>query len=424
MPPVCGSSRSRATLRILIFGINYAPEVAGIGPYTTGLAEHYASRGNQVSVVTGVPHYPNWTRGRFEKANTSARVRVIRANHFIPQRANAIGRCLYETSWLLSAWRWSLTRPADLALGVVPSLSGAFLASAAARGQRIPFGIIFQDLMGSAATQSGYRGGKRFARLVKRMELGVAEKASGIAIVAEGFREYFEGAGIASQKIVRVRNWAADLVPLVQRDIMRERLHWASDEIVCLHAGNMGQKQALDNVLHAAKLLEENGVKFVLAGDGNDRSRLLRKSKDMQITNVQFLPVQPPGLYESLLQAADILLVNQRASVSDMALPSKLASYFAAGRPVVAAAASQSEAAREVRDAGGIVVGPESPSQLAETCLDLKFDSSSREERGSSHRLYFDRNLNRPIALERYEDFIASVARGTGKVLGETATAN
>ena len=46
--------------RILITTINYAPEETGIAPYSTGLAEHLASQGYQVTTLTGLPHYPAW----------------------------------------------------------------------------------------------------------------------------------------------------------------------------------------------------------------------------------------------------------------------------------------------------------------------------------------------------------------------------
>ena len=47
-------------MRVLIIGINYRPELTGIGPYTADLAEHLASRGDRVTVITGLPHYPGW----------------------------------------------------------------------------------------------------------------------------------------------------------------------------------------------------------------------------------------------------------------------------------------------------------------------------------------------------------------------------
>ena len=47
-------------MRILIIGVNYAPEPTGNAPYTTALARSLARRGHEVHVLTSYPHYPQW----------------------------------------------------------------------------------------------------------------------------------------------------------------------------------------------------------------------------------------------------------------------------------------------------------------------------------------------------------------------------
>jgi hypothetical protein len=92
------------------------------------------------------------------------------------------------------------------------------------------------------------------------------------------------------------------------------------------------------------------------------RVRFVEGARSLRLANVDFLGMQGPGRWEEMMQAPDVLLVNQRESVADMSLPSKLTSYFAAGRPVVAACSPESETAREIREAGaGYVVGPGTP---------------------------------------------------------------
>lgn len=46
--------------RVLIVGINYAPEQVGIGPYSAGLAEALVARGHRVAMIAGKPYYPKW----------------------------------------------------------------------------------------------------------------------------------------------------------------------------------------------------------------------------------------------------------------------------------------------------------------------------------------------------------------------------
>src|SRR5438094_1872688 len=110
--------------RLLIVGINYSPELTGIAPYTTELANHFARRGHSVRVVTGVPHYPEWRRHRIPNQRLVTNPTVSRYLHYVPKRPNAVGRMLYELTWLLSASRSLANDRPDAVIGIVPSLSG------------------------------------------------------------------------------------------------------------------------------------------------------------------------------------------------------------------------------------------------------------------------------------------------------------
>jgi glycosyltransferase involved in cell wall biosynthesis len=169
----------------------------------------------------------------------------------------------------------------------------------------------------------------------------------------------------------------------------------------------MGHKQGLDNLLDTAALLRGAGVRIVLAGDGNDRRRLERRARELALTNLDFIELQPPGHWEAVMQAADVLLVNQRASVTDMSLPSKLTSYFAAGRAVVAAASADSETAREIESAGaGLVVPPTDPAAFRGAILSLVTDHVRAKELGASGRTYAESVLSPTTVLSEYESFL------------------
>jgi glycosyltransferase involved in cell wall biosynthesis len=313
---------------------------------------------------------------------------------------------LYEITWLLSAAR-SLGQRGDVILGVVPSLSGGVLAYLLSRRLKRPYGLIFQDLMGSAASQSGYSGALAVARAAKSIEIFLAKRAQGVAVVADGFRDVFESSGIPASRICRVRNWTRDHKPTATPTETRRRLGWDESDFVCLHAGNMGQKQGLDNLLGAARLLGHGRTRIVLAGDGNDRTRLVEIARREGAENVSFVGVQPEGSFEAMLQAADILLINQRASVRDMALPSKLTSYFASGRPIVAAVSAESETAREIQAAGvGTIVPPESPGRLADAIRGLVKSGKNRNQMSARGEEYVATHLLAEKALPAFDAFL------------------
>jgi len=398
-------------MRVVMFSINYAPDHFGVCPYPPAIADHYAANGHEVTVVTGVPHYPEWTRKAVPPRQQGDRNPAIqRRNHFIPRRPGALGRALYEVSWFISGLRSMAVGRFDAAIGIVPSLSGGMLSNIASNRWKIPFGVVFQDLIGPSALQSGYRGGGQVSGFAKTLELLVARHASRVGVISDAFRPYLVQGGVTSDRIDRVRNWSHPSKATVARDELRHRLAWAPKDFICLHAGNMGQKQALDNVLDAADLLRNDRIRFALAGDGNDRERLERQASARGLTNVQFIGVFGPGEYEALLNASDLLLVNQRASVEEMSLPSKLTSYFVSGRPTVAAASAESATGREVSASGaGLVVQPENPYALADALQGLLRDPELGRAYGERGRDYARTYLTASAALKEYDDFLDRV---------------
>jgi glycosyltransferase involved in cell wall biosynthesis len=112
-----------------------------------------------------------------------------------------------------------------------------------------------------------------------------------------------------------------------------------------------------------------------------------------------------------MLRSADVLILNQRASIEAMALPSKLTSYFASGRPVLAAVSAQSEAAREMRAAGGgILVSPEAPGELARTILELRDDPSRARALGEKGLSYSAQHLGERAACMEFDRFLRFLA--------------
>jgi len=403
--------------RVLITGINYAPEETGIAPYTTKLAEHLAREGYRVTTLAGMPHYPAWRVSDEYSGAATLRERrngvdVERRWHYVPRTQSALRRGLYEGSFLLSGLSSLALPQPDAVIGIVPSLSGGLLARMAAARFRVPYGLVFQDLMGVAAEQSGIAGGGAVSAATRLAEGWAARGASAVGVVAEGMRPYVESLGVKPGVIRRVRNWTHVGEVTVERQAMRAWLGLPADALVCLHAGNMGHKQGLENVIECARLATTAapGMLFVFVGDGNQRAVLEALAARHSLANVRFLPLQSEQVFPSVLAAADVLLVNQRGSVAEMSLPSKLTSYYAAGRPVVAAVAAGSETAREISwSSGGIVTAPDNPAALLAALLRVADDAGLREHLAGSAERWSATVLSAGAALRSYEQLLASV---------------
>jgi glycosyltransferase involved in cell wall biosynthesis len=183
----------------------------------------------------------------------------------------------------------------------------------------------------------------------------------------------------------------------------------------------MGNKQHLEQVLAAADLAQNragpaaSNVRFALMGDGSQRPYLEAEARNRTLKNVMFLPPEPDATYPDVLAAADVLLVAERASVVDMALPSKLTSYAAVGRPVIAAVNPSGATAREVERAGfGIIVAAEQPDRLIESINQLVSDSEAVDRLGAAGRTFAASSLDVGAALRQAEAMVAAIAGDRG----------
>ncbi|MFI1166637.1 glycosyltransferase [Streptomyces sp. NPDC020801] len=396
---------------------NYAPEHTGIGPYATQLAEHWAARGADTHVLAGMPHYPSWRvdpayAGFWRTTESRGGVTVHRRRHTVPARQTAVRRALFEGSLLAHQLAAPPRMPRPHAVvAQMPSLAGAVAAARIARRHRVPFVPVVQDLMGAAAAQSGISGGDRAAAVAARAERYALGRAALVGVIHDSFRPRVEAMGVDPARIRLVPNWSHVARPSRPRAETRARLGWSDDRPVVLHSGNMGLKQGLEVLVGAARL--DTGVDFVLMGDGNQRAMLEERARD--VPNLHFLPPADEADFPDVLAAADVLAVTQRASVLDMSVPSKLTSYFAAGRPVLASVADEGGTADEVRRSGaGVLVEPEDPAALLKAVRDLAADPVAAGRLGSRGPAYVDERLSRAAGLGRLDDLLAeALQQGT-----------
>ncbi len=380
---------------VLVVGINYAPEPTGIAPYTTGIAEHLAGSAASVTVLAGMPHYPSWTvpsshRGRRRVVEPGApdRPRVVRLAHFVPKRQSALRRALYELTFMLHvlvAGRRLPQRP-DLVVAVTPALGGAVAAARLARRFDVPLITVVQDLMARAAGQSGISGGASVSSITARIERHALRRADRVAVVAEAFRPAVERYGVVPGRIDLLPNWSHIRASTSARDEARAELGWSPSAFIVAHTGNIGLKQDLGNVVEAARhLARDHGsrqTEVVVIGDGSQREAIAEQAAD--VPGLRLLAPLDDEQYRLALAAADVLLINERASVADMSLPSKLTSYLAAGRPVLAAVAPAGATATELHrlarsgDPVAMVVPAGDPRRLAEAIDDLRADPALR----------------------------------------------
>lgn len=404
-------------VKVAIVGINYAPERTGIAPYTTRLATGLAARGHDVRVFTGFPHYPQWRRTGpghgLRSEEEVGGVRVQRLNHFVPHSPSWVGRLAMELTFGLQVITSRWAEP-EVVVCITPPLLAMAMAGARIRvmRRRPALGVLVHDLYGRGAAETSMMSG--FAsRAVSKFESAALRTADEVAVIHSGFTaDLVEHLNVDPARIREIRNWTHIGPPDPSASAAFRTAHrWGQGDVIVLHAGNMGRKQGLENVLAAAELAAKEGsnARFVLLGDGNQRAQL--QSASAGLNNLEFIAPVTDEEFTAALGAADVLLVNERPGVAQMAVPSKLTSYFRSGKPILAATDPTGFTAGELTASGaGVRVPADRPDLLLSEAIRLAGDPALSAQLGEAGVRYCYSVLSEDAALDRYEKWIIDLA--------------
>jgi glycosyltransferase involved in cell wall biosynthesis len=241
-----------------------------------------AKRGHDVQVLTGYPHYPQWKRDEatsgFRSDEEIDRVRLRRLSHHVPEDPSWVGRAAMELTFGLQLLTTRWGRP-EVVLCITPPLLAATMSTMRARltWRRPAVGVLVHDLYSRGITETGAASGAS-ARAIRALEVGALRLADGVAVIHAGFAtDLVEHLGVDQRRIREIRNWThVDPPDPAASAAFRSAHRWGADEVVVLHAGNMGYKQGLENVIAAAELAarDDSRARIVMLGDGNQRSSM------------------------------------------------------------------------------------------------------------------------------------------------------
>lgn len=398
-------------VKILLHGINFAPELTGVGKYTGEMAEWLAARGHEVRVVTAPPYYPDWRVGSGYRSGWYATerwqgTRVWRCPMWVPARPGGLKRLLHLASFAASSFplmlRQVFWRP-DVVWVVEPPLFCAPTAWLVARLSGARAWLHVQDYEVDAAFELGLLRGATMRRAVATWERWLMGRFDRVSAISQPMLERAQAKGVDPGRLVFFPNWVdvASIAPPEGPNALRAKLGVTPDQAVVLYSGTMGRKQGLELLAQAAARLQDTaGLVFVFCGNGAGREELVAQCDGLP--NVRFLDLQPLERLGALLGMADIHLLPQQADAADLVMPSKLTGMLASGRPVVATCAEGTELARVVCDRG-LIVPPGDVAALVEAIRELAADTELRARLGANARAYAEEHLSRDMVLSRFE---------------------
>jgi len=407
-------------MKLLILGINYYPELTGIGVYNTEMCEYLTNAGHKVIISTGFPYYPQWKiekqyRKKFFVTENYRGVKIRRSYIYVPPTVTTKTRILHELSFIISSFLNLLfSKRPDMIIVISPPLLLGISAYLIKIFKKVQFIFHIQDLQPDAALALGMIKKNKFIDMLYKIEKFIYKKATLVSVISSGMREKVISKGVPKEKIILFPNWVdTDFIKPIGRQNKFREIYKLNNKFIILHAGNIGVKQGLEIILDVANSMEDiKNLLFLIVGDGVRKQFLVKKAKESAITNIRFLLPQPKELLAEMLSAADVLIITQKGSIVDMVLPSKLLTYMASSTPIIASVNFNSEAARVINQAkSGLIVKPENTETFAKSILRLRDSKKLREELGNNGRSYVSIHFEKSLILTRFQDLIYNLTK-------------
>ncbi len=379
---------------------------------THAFARELVARGHAVTVVAAPLGYMSRApRGGRCKRHLidGVRYRWLR----VPTASgNNVGRIM---GMLLFGCRVCLlrrTKGMDVVMGSSPSPFAAAGAAVLAFRARVPFVMEVRDLWPDSLVALGrIRASHLLVRLLRALERWLYRHAAAAISVLPDAVGVIEERGGPKGKVAWIPN-GIDRAMVGSID----QSSGGSTGLTAIYAGAHGEPNGLDVVLDAAALLvDENRWTFRLIGDGVEKSRLIKRALDEQISNVRFEdPVPKSEIYDVLRQADVFVLPLRRADVFRYGVsPNKLFDYMALARPIVYAIAASNDPVGEAR--AGLSVPPESPVEMAAALRALdEMGAPGRAEMGRRGRDYSFEHHDLCRLAEKLESVLEGSIESTG----------
>jgi colanic acid biosynthesis glycosyl transferase WcaI len=411
-------------MKVLLYSLNYAPELIGIGKYSGELAEWLAANQHKMRVICAPPYYPAWQvtdtykswRYKSEYLNG---VKVLRCPIFVPKKPTTFSRLLHLCSFAISSLPVVLKQTAfkpDVVIVIEPTffcLPSALLLSKLTGAKSI---LHIQDFELDAMLGLGMAKLGILSKVFYALEAFLMRRLDAISTISNSMSVKAAEKTQSKVPVHIFRNWVdTDFIkPQSIPNPLYQELGISNDKQIVIYAGNLGKKQGLEMLLDAAQYLANEAVVFLIFGDGAEKEVLQKKAAILKLNNLFFLPLQPYDQIPALMMLGDVHLVLQKKGVADLVMPSKLTTILSAGGHTLITAEPESELGRLCQKYPGIAecVEPENLTQFVNALH--KMLSIAKSEKPNTNiiaRDYALNKLNKDIVLQNFANILKNLIK-------------
>lgn len=382
------------------------------------MAFELAKRGHEVSVLCGIPNYPEGVYykgyGLFHKRTEAIdSVKIYRCFQSVRGRKakglflslNYLTFAFFGSLWAL--WL-SIFKKFDCVIVHEPSpITQAIPAVLIKKIQKIPFYIWVLDIWPDAMSSGGGIKNKRILSAMTKLVKWIYRNSTKILISSKGFKELILKQGTEFEnKLVYFPNWSDDVLaqPL-------QKIPELTQGYKIMMAGNLGSAQTIKAVMEAALLLkDEKEVKWIFVGDGSEKSYIEDFIASHHLEDTVFaLGRFPANCMGSFYRQADAMLITLRAKFPHIraVVPARLQNYMSSGNPIIGMA--DGGVADTIKEAEcGICVPAEDYKGLSNAIKGILEQKNEFAEFGKNGREYFLSHYTKDHCIDNLERIIKS----------------
>lgn len=379
------------------------------------LTRNWTEEGVNVTVLAGMMHYNGSEKlseykGRYFKKKEQGAVTVWRCHVSESYNKNFVGRLWGYFSFMFSSlWAglFKVKGKFDVIIVTSPPLfvgpSGYFIS----RWKRIPLVFEVRDLWPESAIDMGVLTNKSIIRLAYWFESFIYRKAKLINVLTPAFYQTLATVKkVPEEKLIMIPNAAdfslsEDLLNNFDREAFRKEMK-LDNYFVITYVGAHGVANHLQQVLQAAKVLEDTNVLFLLIGQGMEKEKLKQMAVDMKVTNVRFIDSVPKKeVFKYILASEMGASVLKKIDTFKTVYSNKTFDYMSCKKPVLMAIDGVSrQLVEEARC--GIYVEPENIDDYNFKIRQYLNDQERLMLEGNNGYLFAKQNYDRDILAKKY----------------------
>jgi colanic acid biosynthesis glycosyl transferase WcaI len=397
-------------LKLLLITPYYLPDLGPSTPLFSLLCEEIVKDGNDLNVVTTLPHYPSGivNDDYKNKIKVIKEINGVKVHYlWIPSgnRSNLVHRLFAFLIFQITSAFYILSLNFNVAIITNPFFETFIPFWVVCKIKRRPILHCVWDVYPEIGMRLNLFKNPFIIKIITILEDYCLNHSSKIHVLSKETANQLIHNHYINQKKIFIQPPWVDLNWLkpksVKKTINNDNFN---SKFIVLYAGNMGLSQELFTILDVAKSLQhDTNVVFIFIGDGVNKKNLIDKAYKENITNVYFYPFAPKENLPNIYGIADICLISLHHEIIQESLPSKTFSIMACGKPILAFVGIDSSVWRLVNETNSGITVPSNKIFLLETKLrEIINQKNQLTVLGVNARKFSEKNFSHSIAAKNF----------------------